>query len=129
MAVTCTQDALQAGAKCLVCNYSEHELKVLKIWFMAKLAEGLGASELTLDTMLEQVIGFESESDKTLLAYEVAALQEAASTAGATLDGTDVGDLGPSDLNAALAQWFKIAPKTVQAGIAFGTCQVLASLP
>lgn len=120
----CSLATLQGKQGCFTC-LSKSERLQLKVWFLIKLYEALGGTLPSLAEMQEDVACFACEPDSVLDAFELAALQGAASRAGATLDGTDVADLTAAELKEATKCYPCANPKLVRAGYMWGLCLCL----
>lgn len=114
---------------CFNCaDISEHELEVLKVWFLYKLYEADGGTMPTLNQLLSTLACYQCKSDKEIRAMEVAALRYAASQAGATVDDTDVADLTTSQLREQIKCWLCGDPKLFRVAKMYGLCVILDRL-
>lgn len=120
----CTLERLQSRQGCLSC-FSQSERLQLKVWLLTKLYEGLGGTLPTLSEMEALVACFACEPEAVLDAFELAALQSAASKAGATLDGTDVADLTTAELKEAIKCYGCANPKLIRAAYYYQLCVTL----
>ena len=120
----CSLVTLQSKQGCFTC-LSQSERLQLKVWFLIKLYEALGGTLPTTAELLESAACFACEPESVLDAFEVAALQSAASAAGATLNGTDVADLTAAELKEAIACYPCVSPKLLKAGWTWGLCLTL----
>lgn len=119
----CSLSEQQKKQGCYTC-FSQSERLQLKVWFLGKLLEQLEEETFDFTTMIQEVSCYACEPKSVLDAFEVASLQAAASSAGATEGGVDVGDMTAAELKEAIKCYPCVSPKLMQAAYTWLLCHV-----
>lgn len=119
----CSLSELQKKQACYTC-FSKSERLQLKVWFLGKLLEQLENEAFDFTATIQEMACFGCEPDSVLDAFEVASLQAAADSAGATEEGIDVGDMTAAELKAAIKCYPCVDPKLMRAAYTWLLCHV-----
>lgn len=118
---------LQDDKPCFDC-LDENRKNILLLWFMYKLAEAKGIQVLDISEVGQAVSCYKCYPEPDLKSFELDIWRKAASAAGATVDGVDVGDLTVDELMALVKCWLCLKPSQVRAAYIFGLYNTLAQL-